>query len=137
MAEGFIDIIFTPTLPRSLNHLRNLVTSALTTSKSEASTADAVGYYCTVTEMRVLVTTLLKAEASEFVRDDHREPVEAFAILDGAAGTFTTALYELENAGVSRTITDMLTEHFDAESPVHGLAAASIALFLGVRLAAE
>jgi hypothetical protein len=137
MADGFADIIYGPTLPRSLNQLRNLVTSALTTSRSEASTADAIGFYCTVTELRVLVATLLKATPDEFVGTDHRDAAEAFRILDRSAGLFTMALYDLERAGVSQQITGMLTRYFDAESPLHGLAAASIAVFLGVRLAAE
>ena len=137
MAEGFANIIYGPTLPLNLNRLRNSLTAALTSSMSEATTADAIGYYCLVTEMRVLVTTLLKATPDDFARTDHREAVEAFASVDRTAGVFAAALYELERAGVSREITDMLTKHFDAESPVHGLAAASIALFLGARLAAE
>ena len=64
MATGFTGIIFNPTLPRSLNLLRNSLTSALTTSRSEEATAAAVGFYCTHTELRVLITTLLRAESS-------------------------------------------------------------------------
>jgi hypothetical protein len=137
MATGFTGIIFNPTLPRSLNLLRNTLTAALTTSRSEEATAAAVGFYCTVTEMRVLIKTLLRAEAPEFDREDHVDPVDGFARMENSIHVFVAALAELERAGVSQEITNMLMRNFEAESPVHGLAAACIALFLGVRLAAE
>ena len=137
MATGFTNIIFGPTLPRSLHQLRINLASALTTSRSEEATARAVGFYCTVTELRVLISTILRATADEFDATDHLEPATAFDKLDRASGVFVAALAELERAGVSQSVTDVLLRHFDTESPVHGLAAASIVLFLGVRLAAE
>jgi len=132
---SFEAVIFGPTLPSHLSQLRSALSSFLTLSRSDELTASAIGYYCTVTELRCIVSTLLAAETDEFAAGGHREIVETFSSLEQYVGVFHQALAELEAAGVSQTISDMLSSHFDEESPLHGVAAACIAVFLGVRMA--
>lgn len=131
---SFQTIVYGPTLPRSLDRLRTLLGGVLTTSRSQVSTAAAIGYYCTATELRPVVATLLKATAASFVLDDHQAPVVAFAQLKRSSSIFYGAIRELETLGVDSVLTELLVRHFDEESPVHGLAAASVTLFLALRI---
>ena len=131
---SFQTVIYDPVLPTRLSQLRDLLTRTLTTSRSESATADAIGYYCTVTELRCLVGTLLVADVDEFDTAERTDVAEAFSVLDQKAGVFEYALAELEDLGVGYELTTALSSSFDAETPLQGVAAAAVTVFLGCRL---
>ncbi len=131
---SFLTVIYDPELPTRLSQLRDLLTRTLTTSRSESATADAIGYYCRVTELRCLVGSLLLATPEDFDTAERGDVAEVFSVLDQKAGVFEAALSELEDLGVGYEVTAVLSSSYDEETPLQGIAAAAISVFLGCRL---